>query len=440
MSMIAHRSLLPLTATLALAGCGLGIGGGEDDSAGGWTPAEGVAPTGDPPAVAWHVGQGTDGEEHVHEGIQTRDGGYLAIGQTDEAGGRAGTDLLVIKVDASGALEWRTVLGSADSYEVGIAVLEVDDGYWAAGGLEEGGLQQSAIVKLDREGDVVWTRRYHADGSSALRGLDHAEDGHVVATGYRAGTEDGFVFVSEESVGTLLLLDAAGDALWDVDLPVPQGTKVRTLGDGGFAVLSTAWTFADGEDVQNAALVRTDGDGAVVWSQTYGGADNNQAFDFDLDPAGGFVLAGHTTGFGAANWDCLMLRVDAEGELLWHRRFGQPRGYDARYIHDECYGVRVDDRGGYVMVGGTGDEYDHSEDGHPAGRSDEWKSYALRVEPNGDLDWAQVYGDGAGEGHNAAEFLSLTDDGGYLLFNDTDSAGEAEPNNFGFMKLAPPAR
>ena len=41
-----------------------------------------------------------------------------------------------------------------------------------------------------------------------------------------------------------------------------------------------------------------------------------------------------------------------------------------------------------------------------------------------------------GNGHNAAEFLALTDDGGYMLFNDSDSIGTMGPNNFGFMKLS----
>jgi len=58
------------------------------------------------------------------------------------------------------------------------------------------------------------------------------------------------------------------------------------------------------------------------------------------------------------------------------------------------------------------------------------------VSVDGELDWMQVYGDGSGAGNNATEFLGLTDDGGYLLLNDTDSAGPAEPNNFGFMKLS----
>ena len=31
------------------------------------------------PEMEWYVGQGTDVEEHVHEGMQTSDGGYIGI-------------------------------------------------------------------------------------------------------------------------------------------------------------------------------------------------------------------------------------------------------------------------------------------------------------------------------------------------------------------------
>ena len=44
----------------------------------------------------------------------------------------------------------------------------------------------------------------------------------------------------------------------------------------------------------------------------------------------------------------------------WHKTFGQPRGYDARYIHDESYGVKETPDGGYVVTGGTGDEYKYT--------------------------------------------------------------------------------
>ena len=73
----------------------------------------------------------------------------------------------------------------------------------------------------------------------------------------------------------------------------------------------------------------------------------------------------------------------------------------------------------------------------PSGVASEWKSYLIKVDANGDLLWEQIYGDGAGNGNNAAESLALTEDGGYMLFNDSDSIGTMGPNNYGFMKLSP---
>ena len=64
----------------------------------GSAPADGLAPTGDPPPVEWHVGLGTDGEEHVHEGLQTSDGGFIGVGHTAEHRGSK-TDILVVIED-----------------------------------------------------------------------------------------------------------------------------------------------------------------------------------------------------------------------------------------------------------------------------------------------------------------------------------------------------
>ena len=62
------------------------------------------------PGIEWFRGQGTDFGEHVHEGCQTDDGGYVAIGQAyrdDEP------YMLIVKVDSDGNLEWQKTFGGA---------------------------------------------------------------------------------------------------------------------------------------------------------------------------------------------------------------------------------------------------------------------------------------------------------------------------------------
>ena len=87
------------------------------------------------------------------------------------------------------------------------------------------------------------------------------------------------------------------------------------------------------------------------------------------------------------------------------------------------------------MIGGSGDEDSYSGRGHPAGSSDIWKSYVVRTDGKGNLLWQGLYGDPAG--NNAGEYINLTIDGGYIIFTDSDTAGDMRPNNFGLMKIAP---
>ncbi len=218
---------------------------------------------------------------------------------------------------------------------------------------------------------------------------------------------------------------------------MPQGTKVRREASGTVAVLSTAWLEADGEDGQNMVLLRTDAEDRLLETFTVGGPNHVQAFDFDLTPDAGFLMAGHTVGFGVANWDCVVGLLGADGTMLWLEVFGDPRGYDPAWVHDECYGIRTLPDGRVVLVGGTGDEYDeYSATGHPSGSSDEGKAYVVFLDPEGQILTEAVYGD-PDMGSNATEYAALTADGGLMLFNDTDSEGSMAPINFGFMKLRP---
>ena len=60
------------------------------------------------PRMQWHKGYGTNNGEHIHEIMQTSDGGYIGIGQTSESG-RDCSDILVVKIDSSGAFQWQRI-------------------------------------------------------------------------------------------------------------------------------------------------------------------------------------------------------------------------------------------------------------------------------------------------------------------------------------------
>ena len=86
--------------------------------------------------------------------------------------------------------------------------------------------------------------------------------------------------------------------------------------------------------MNSVAVVKLSGTLTVEWNKKYATAGgNNQVFDILVDNDGNYLLGGHTTvGSGVVNWDYLALKVDPSGNVIWRKTFGQPRGFDARYV------------------------------------------------------------------------------------------------------------
>jgi hypothetical protein len=396
--------------------------------------------TAQPPRSEWFRGQGTDTEEHVHEGFQTNDGGYIAIGHGVEASDS--DDMLIIKVKANGISDWKQDFGTSGKKGAGYCITEVADGYIAGGAIFDPDSQrtQRFLTKLDLSGNVVWEKFYGSAGVGGIRGIDITSGGNIIATGYKntpnTSEFQGFVFIVDDGDGFLMKLDGDGEIIWEQPIYAPQGTKVRHT-EQGFAVCSCVWVWSEETgDHQDFCLIQTDDQGATVWQEHYGGSENDHLYDFDLTDDGGYILAGHTLSYEVKNWDYLLMKINSEGTEEWHKTFGQPRGYNAEYIYDEAYGVRQTPDGGYVICGGSGDEYPYSESGHAAGPSDEWKVYLVRTDADGTMLWEGIYPTWS-IGNNGGEYIALTTDGGYIVFVDTDTQTPPDPNNFGFLKLGP---
>jgi hypothetical protein len=366
--------------------------------------------------------------------METSDGGFIGIGQVGEAEEEA-SDLLVIKIDADGGFLWQRIIGTKGEFDVGICVDEVSDGYLIGGGKHEGD-QQRFLAKLGFDGTTKWQQTYPYKGQGMIRGIAIDESENIFLTGYKNHADPGFVFIADDSEGFVMKVNSTdGSMIWEKGISSDQGAKIRK-DQSGFVICTTHW-MNDPDHPQDMYLIKLDPDGNELWAKHYGGDSDEHCYDCDVADDGGYILGGHTRSpsYGVVNWDYLIMKIDAEGNEEWHRTFGQPRGYDARYIHDEAYGVRQTSDGGYVIIGGTGDEHSYSESGHPKGASDIWMAYAVKVDGQGETVWQQVYGSPIL--NDAGEYMDLTSDGGFIIGTDSDYAGQEnfEPNNFGFLKI-----
>ena len=96
------------------------------------------------------------------------------------------------------------------------------------------------------------------------------------------------------------------------------------------------------------------------------------------------------------------------------------------------YGVALDPSGNYLLLGGSGDEWDPYSATNAAGwSSDTWVSYLVVTDPRGNLLYEGVFGDKGG--NNAGEWITADSaTGEVMIYTDSDTAP-----GFGFLKLTP---
>jgi hypothetical protein len=130
--------------------------------------------------------------------IQTSDGGYAITGFTISFGaGR--DDVYVVKLDANGNLQWTKTIGGLEPEE-GYSLIQTSDGGYAITGYTfsfGAGEADVYVVKLDASGNLQWTKTIGGPEGDYGNSLIQTSDGGYAIAGvtssFGAGDEDVYV-------------------------------------------------------------------------------------------------------------------------------------------------------------------------------------------------------------------------------------------------------
>ena len=370
------------------------------------------------PNILWFQDYGGTGEEsHGHFILSCDDGGFLQVGETYDYSNNS-SKVLIVKTNENGVLDWSREIGIGD-HNLGNSVLELADGFLVAGGLN----QNSSLIKLDKEsGSTIFIQTSDNGGVDAYEQAAKIPGG-IVAVGY-VHSEDPWNTFFTWGEGHLVFFDDNGNiqSSFSINEYMAQGYRVKYANESIFiSGLS--------EEASNFILIKMDLEGNVIWDQSYGGNSDDHCFGMDVNPDGDIFLAGHTLS-GTENWDTYTIKVDSNGDLLWERTIGNPRGFDPEYIHDEAWGVRATNDGGCVTIAGTGDEYDEYSECSGDECSDNWRAYLIKFDGVGQVEWESIFSPLQISEDNydwAGEDIDLTDDGGAMIAVDN--------GQFGFLRI-----
>jgi len=296
---------------------------------------------------------------------QTGDGGYIITGYTDSYGGANG-NLWLIKTDATGDTAWTRVFGG-DATEIGHSVLQTQDGGYVMAGLKDttyaAGLGAVWLIKTGANGDVVWAKTYGGAAYDGGASVEQTRDGGFVIAGYTESFGAGLTDLY------LVKTDANGDTMWTGALGGEYddcGSSIQQTEDGGYIIAGTTESYGSGD--HDVWLVKTDANGDTNWTRTFGGEDWDEGQSVQVTQDGGYIVAGRTWPDTGSSVEVWLIKTDAEGVTAWTRTYGGA-GFDCGYS------VRQTQDGAYIIVGNT--------ESYGAGRSDVWLA---KTGPNGEVD------------------------------------------------------
>lgn len=273
----------------------------------------------------------------------TNDGGYLVSGYNSVWG-------FLWKVDAAGNTEWvKYYPPKSQGGEYGrlwMAQQTSDGGYIAICQKEiSSSDRDSMLIKTDSAGNVEWSKTYrYGNGLDDLFSLIRASDGGYVMGGYANTLNNvNYWIVKTDSQGTKQWEKTYGEANWAASFA--RNACVET-NDGGYIV--TGITQAYGAGKNDLWIIKTDNNGNMEWSETFGEKTDERCWCMDTTNDDGYIfcVTKNYGGFSGSKDDVWIIKTDDKGNIIWSQIFSGPK-------EDRGYYISKTSDGGYIVAGRT---------------------------------------------------------------------------------------
>ena len=270
---------------------------------------------------SWFLFNNTFGDASYDYGrslIELNDGGYIIAGNTSLLGDNY-SNALLIKIDHTGKEMWKRdyTFSSVDRLNM---VKELQDGSLVAAGFTMSSTNYSKdilVIKTDAQGNLEWQRSYGDAQDETANSIDILIGGGFIISGEVINENTGF------SLCYLIKIDNEGGLDWSNTFGGNQndnGLSVISTNDAGFAI--TGMTRSLGDSNGDVWLIKVNSNGEMEWERTYGGDDTEYGRTIQQTVDGGYIIIGQTESFGLGYNDAYLIKTDSQGNEIWSQTFG----------------------------------------------------------------------------------------------------------------------
>ncbi|MCB2231706.1 T9SS type A sorting domain-containing protein [bacterium] len=306
--------------------------------------------------------------------------------------------LLAATVAAQPSKLWDSTYGGSDVEFVECGAKMSDDAFVISGYSQSFGAPADVyVVKIDLNGNTVWSNTFGAGWYDYTRGIAESHDNQVVVAGMHE------LSAGANRLAWLFKTDASGAIDWQKNYYGAQSLWMGGLcatADSGFAL--AGWTSTAGSS-DDAWLIKTNAAGDSLWSTTFGRTGVDRPYCLMQHDDGGYMIGGVSGSYGGGYYYLWIVRTNDVGDTLWTRFYGNSTASEQNPVM-----CRAQD-GNYIF-GCTSK--------HPT-RGD-LLPYFVKITPAGDTVWTKwvLYGGPAWLGS-----IYTSPDHGYLIGGSRSLAG-----------------
>jgi gliding motility-associated-like protein len=410
----------------------------------------GSGTSGTAPCIEWQKALGGSGSDEAYTIQQTTDGGYIIAGNTpsndgDISGNHGGQDIWVVKLNATGTIQWQKTFGGSGSESAYDVQQTTDGGYVVAGnttsndgdvsGNHGGGSSDAWVIKLNSAGVLQWQKTLGGINPDGAKSIQQTTDGGYIVAG-ATESSDGDV-TSNHGVGFndiwVVKLNSSGVLQWQKTFggfSDEYSNVIQQTMDGGYVVVATTYSI-DGDVSGNHGggdiwVIKLNSTGSLLWQKALGGSldEYGNAIQQTLD--GGYIITGTTNSNNGnvsgshGQYDVWVVKLNSSGILQWQKPLGGSSD-------DDGDAIRQTTDGGYIIAGFT-----RSNDGDVSGNHGGTDAWLVSLNSSGAIQWQKTFG---GTFSDAANAMQLTADGGYISSGTTTSDDGDVTGKHGFADI-----
>ncbi|MFO7655708.1 MAG: hypothetical protein R6W78_01465 [Bacteroidales bacterium] len=253
--------------------------------------------------------------DYPQQVLETSDLNFMIFGST-KSDSLAQVDAYLVKVDAAGDTLWSRSYGGSQ-VDAGIGIAKAADGGFllvVTSSSVNPGNYDIYLLKINDTGDTLWTRTYGGPMTDYAHSVTATSDGGYAvlahSLSYGSGSSDFY----------LLRLNKDGDTLWTRTYggsAFDWGACVKQTSDGGFILAGDTQSHGDADG--DVYLVKTNSAGDTLWTRIYGGDKYDRAYHVIQTKDNGYLLSAVTNSYGNANGSGYLIKTDEKGDTLWTR-------------------------------------------------------------------------------------------------------------------------